>query len=131
MASLRRLVLLCRDVDASAAWYGMLGLSVTTKVPGTYCRLESGSTNAMALDLQQTDKESELCTGYSPILHFEVPSGLDYLVPQLLMSGGILDGAIQHTDVAQVAVLRSPDGHFVSIAEPNRLPGQGEQEDLR
>lgn len=136
MAALRRVVLLCRDVDASAAWYSLLGLSVTTSVPGAYARLEaapppagaqgqgggSGGPAAVALDLQAASREAELCTGYSPMLHFEVPSGLDTLVPQLLMAGGRLDGAIQHTEVAQVAVLRSPDGHFVSVAEPNALP---------
>ena len=137
--ALRRVVLLVRDVDASLAWWAQLGLRATVLEPGVYARLEAadeGSASSSAgssipIDLQRVDREAELVTGYAPMLHVEVPSGLDALVPGLLMSGGRLDGAIQHSEVAQVAVLRSPDGHFVSVSERNEAAygdqGQGQQ----
>ena len=116
MASLRRILLFSRDVEAAAAWYAKLGLRLThTELPA-YAQLDCGP---LSIDLQHTDNESQMCAGYSPILHFEVPNGIDALIPALLMAGGRMDGAIQYTAVATVVSMRSPDGHMISISEPN------------
>lgn len=116
MAALRRVVLLVRDVQASAAWYAALGLRATVLAPGTHARLDGGG--GVPLDLLLAPREAELCTGYSPALHVELPEGaLDALVPQLLAAGGRLDGPIRHGADATVAVLRSPDGHMLCLYE--------------
>ena len=122
MARLSRILLLSRDVEAAVAWYSKLGLRVAHAEIPAYARLDAGS---IAIDIQHSDSEASLCTGYSPLIHFQVESGLDMLIPSLLMAGGRLDGAIQHTEVAQIACIRSPDGHMISISEPNEIPDQG------
>lgn len=119
MAALRRVVLLVRDVHASTAWYAALGLRATVLAPGAHARLDGGGDSpGVPLDLLLAPREAELCTGYSPALHVELPEGtLDALVPQLLATGGRLDGPIRHGADATVAVLRSPDGHMLCLYE--------------
>ena len=115
MATLRRVLLFSRDVERAAAWYAALGLRVSALSLPSYARLEGGG--GLAIDLQHTDSEAAMSVGYGPLLCFSVPGGLDALVPALLAAGGRLDGAIAHSELAQVACLRSPDGHLCSIIE--------------
>jgi len=119
---LRRVVLLVRELDASCAWYAKLGLRATRLDPA-HARLESGP---VSIHLLVAPREAELSTGYSPVLHLEVPAGeLDSMIPQLLMGGARLDGAIQRSADETVAVIRSPDGHFVTLfssSEPAAAP---------
>jgi catechol 2,3-dioxygenase-like lactoylglutathione lyase family enzyme len=120
-ATLRRVVLMSRDVEAATRWYGRLGLRVTAaQLPG-FVKLDGGG-GGTELHVQHADGEALLSAGYSPLLHFEVPAGIEALIPDLLMAGGRLDGAVQHTEVAVVAVLRSPDGHMVSVSQLHEPP---------
>lgn len=124
VAVLRRVVLYSRDVERSASWYAALGLRITAHALPSYARLEGGG--GLSIDVQQTDNEATLSVGYAPLLCFEVAAGLDSIVPALLTAGGRLDGAIAHTELAQVVCMRSPDGHMISIME--RQEGQGAKE---
>lgn len=111
---LSRALFLVRNLDQALAFYaGALGLPVTSQTE-TWARLDAG---AAPIDLQVVaDAEAPLSVGYSPILSFSV-TNLAELVPQLLMAGATLDGAIRYTEVASVAVVRAPTGHVLNLME--------------
>lgn len=68
--------------------------------------------------------ESQVCTGYSPLLSFTVED-MDAAVPRLLGLGATLDGPVRHHLYGAVAAVRSPDGHMVGLVEGADLPGGG------
>ena len=111
---LRGVQLLVRDVARSRSWWS-IALGPPVSASDTWAKW--GGTSAGAeLELLQVDNEAMLSTGYGPFLQVSVPGVADR-VPQLLMAGGHLDGAIQHLPGATVATIRSPDGHTVSFVE--------------
>ncbi len=122
---LRHILLLQRDVPLAAAFYERaLGLRVTVCTE-TYAELASESpsdstaSNApigASLALQRADAESQLTTGYSPIIHFEVDD-IQARVNAALSLGGRLDGKIQYETHGAVAAVRAPDGHMIGMYE--------------
>jgi hypothetical protein len=115
MASLQRVVLLVRDVgSATKFWHGVLGLSLQAQGAG-WASLRASQSVTLSL-LQSEANEAAVCTGYSPILQFNVED-MDTRVPQLLMGGAHMDGAIRYNDAMKVCVLRAPTGHMFSIVE--------------
>lgn len=119
---LRSIMLLVRNVPAATAFYAQtLGLPAVASTP-EWSLLAGGDATAPTVHiLQVTDAESPLSVGYSPIMQFAV-ADLDAVVPQALMAGASLDGAIKYTPAGKVAVLRSPPaagGHMISLVEPD------------
>ncbi len=122
---LRHILLLQRDVPLAAAFYERaLGLRVTVCTE-TYAELASESpsdstaSNApigASLALQRADAESQLTSGYSPIIHFEVDD-IQARVNAALSLGGRLDGKIQYETHGAVAAVRAPDGHMIGMYE--------------
>ena len=100
----------------------VLSVAVCTE---TYAELASESpsdstaSNApigASLALQRADAESQLTTGYSPIIHFEVDD-IQARVNAALSLGGRLDGKIQYETHGAVAAVRAPDGHMIGMYE--------------
>ena len=69
------------------------------------------------LSIQSNDTESQLSTGYSPFLNFDVED-MDSTVARCVQMGANLDGPIQYPAMGKVAALRSPDGHMIGLYEP-------------
>lgn len=114
--SLRQILLLQRDVPRAAAFYERaLGLRVAVCTE-TFAELALDSTtgNAPTLALQRAAHESQLQTGYTPILHFEVDD-VQARVNAALTLGGRLDGKIQYETHGAVACVRTPDGHMIGM----------------
>jgi hypothetical protein len=61
--------------------------------------------------------ESKLCTGYTPIITFEVQA-IDTIISQCIQYGAQLDGPIQYPAYGKVASLRTPHGHMIGLYEP-------------
>ena len=68
--------------------------------------------------LQQATQESQLSTGYSPLIHFVVKSGVDETIHQLIEMGAFLDGQILYEVHGRSATLRTPDGHMIGLYQP-------------
>ena len=68
--------------------------------------------------LQQATQESQLSIGYSPLIHFEVKSGVDETIHQLIKMGASLDGKILYEVHGRSATLRTPDGHMIGLFQP-------------
>jgi hypothetical protein len=124
MVWLRQLLLLTRDVRASARFFGEQGLGLRVlNASDDFARLvepqvPQDDVNARTLLLQRVEKEAECSTGYSPILQFDVQD-MDLVIQNLLMQGGRLDGPIKYPVEGRIAALRSPDGHMIGLFEPN------------
>jgi catechol 2,3-dioxygenase-like lactoylglutathione lyase family enzyme len=126
MATLRRVVLLVRDVPAACRFYADgLGLTVAA-MSDDWAQLATTPDKASGpqLVLRRADSgEAQLGTGYTPMLQFDV-AAMDELVPRLLALGAHLDGRIQYGPQGKVAALRTPDGHMVGVVEP--APGNSD-----
>jgi predicted enzyme related to lactoylglutathione lyase len=75
----------------------------------------------LTLHIQAESSEASLCTGYAPLLCFQVHD-LDAKIAAALTWNGspaMLDGPIQYPAHGKVAVLRTPQGHMISLYEPN------------
>lgn len=127
MARLVGALLLVRDVARSAAFYGPEGVGLTlhhlsphlARLGATQQQAGDNAAPAMEVTLQAAAEgsESALCTGYTPMLTFEVAEVAE-AVPRLLQLGAHLDGAIKHAPHGKVACVRSPDGHMLGLYEP-------------
>ena len=119
--SLRQILLLQRDVPRAAAFYERaLGLRIAVCTE-TFAELaldsrgaDSTTGNAPTLALQRAEHESQLQTGYTPILHFE-GDDVQTRVNAALTLGGRLDGKIQYETHGAVACVRTPDGHMIGM----------------
>lgn len=121
MSALSRVMLIVRSPAATATFLKPLKLAVLI-ASESFVQLAAGP--SMRLDLVAGQTEAALCTGYSPVLCFTVePDQLAVLIPQLIMQGAHLDGAINHRPHETVACLRTPDGHLIALIEPNVSPG--------
>jgi hypothetical protein len=115
MSVLSRVMLFSRAPRASAEFFEILGARATL-VTDQLVQLQAG---AVCLDIVRAPSEAALSTGYSPVLSFTLqPDHLSTCVPQLIMRGAHLDGAIQYRAQETVASLRTPDGHMLALVEP-------------
>lgn len=122
-ARLRRVVVLVRDVRAATTFYTQgLGLRATS-VSETHARLPVSAD--IDLELSHAQNESQLSTGYSPLLTLEVDD-LDTLLPRALAHGAALDGAVIRESYGATAALRAPDGTMIGLHERAGLPGDGD-----
>jgi catechol 2,3-dioxygenase-like lactoylglutathione lyase family enzyme len=71
----------------------------------------------LSISLQVVTSESQVTTGYSPILQFHVQN-MDDCIAKCVQLGGHLDGPIQYPAHGKMAAIRSPDGHMIGIYEP-------------
>ena len=69
------------------------------------------------LSIQSVDSESQLCTGYSPVLNFDVVD-MDDTIARCVQMGANLDGPIQYPAHGKVAALRTPGGQMIGLYEP-------------
>lgn len=127
-AFLRHILLLQRDVPLAAAFYERaLGLRVAVCTESfAELPLENEATTGTkteaptpTLTLQRAEAESQLATGYSPILHFEVDD-IQTRVNAALRAGATLDGGIQYETHGALAALRGPDGHMIGLYERSK-----------
>lgn len=127
--SLRQVLLLTRDVASSTRFFQGIGLKVLPNASEDFAELEvivnsssSNNNNRMqslpTLAIQRVEREADCSTGYSPLLHFDVPD-LDVVITNLLTSGGRLDGPIKYPIQGRACAVRSPCGHMVGLFEPN------------
>jgi len=126
-ARLSRIVLMVRGSEGIASavnfYHGALGLQVH-RVTDDWAELTSpirsgdGAAPAVTLSLQAVhSNESQLSTGYSPWITFEVDE-MDQAVAAAVQAGAHLDGPIQYPAHGKVAMLRSPDNHMIGLYEP-------------
>ena len=146
--ALRHIMLLAKDVPAAAAFYsGALGLPLT-RLTERWAELDCGGGGVLAVtadaDGASGDPAPAAAASRSPFLCFSVRD-LQTVVARCLDAGAALDGPIQypprgavregseggegrgiegshHLDpgpvALQVAALRAPDGHLLSLFEP-------------
>lgn len=129
-ARLARIVLMVRGSEGIASavnfYRAALGLQVH-RVTDDWAELTSPTRSAgdhsapaaaVTLSLQAVhSNESQLSTGYSPWITFEVDE-MDQTVAAAVQAGAHLDGPIQYPAHGKVAVLRSPDNHMIGLYEP-------------
>lgn len=133
---LKSILLMTRNLPNSIRFYNEgLGLPVLLQTE-RWAELGSEGGRYSKLMLQQADAEAVCTTGYSPFLCFNVgvgfatpsvdeesggmsssSSSFDQTIYRLLQMGGVLDGPIKYPVHGKVAVLRSPDGHMLSLFE--------------
>lgn len=125
LARLSRLVLTVRGAEGLAKsvefYHKIVGLPVT-RVTDAWAELDAsggGSSKeaATTLHLQVVETESQLSTGYSPMITFEVED-MDKIIVDSMQAGAHLDGPIQYPAHGKVASLRTPDGHMIGVYEP-------------
>jgi catechol 2,3-dioxygenase-like lactoylglutathione lyase family enzyme len=129
---LGRIVLMVRGSEGLAKavhfYNGALGLSVS-RMTDDWAELRCGTgqtphdVDSISITLQAVHSESQLSTGYSPLLSFQVDD-MDTVVARCAQMGGHLDGPIQYPAHGKVAALRSPDGHMIGLYQAN-LPTDG------
>lgn len=146
-ASFRHLLLLTRDVPASASFYEALGMRVTA-LTETWAELDAGGGTPIVL--KHADGEAHVTAGFTPFIALDVER-LDEVVPRALQVrcvgararphagcgrccpshvlrptknipstqqlGARLDGPVRHETTGKAAALRAPDGHMVGLYE--------------
>jgi catechol-2,3-dioxygenase len=120
---LSRVVMMVRGAEGVASavnfYHHAVGLHVV-RVTDNWAELQAGE--SVTLNLQAVNSnESQLSTGYSPWLTFEVNS-MDQIVAACVQAGAHLDGPIQYPAHGKVAVIRSPDNHMIGLYEPALKP---------
>ena len=122
LARVSRIVLMVRKGEglakATEFYHSALGLKVL-RATDDWTELQTENQN-LSITLQGVTSESQLSTGYSPLLTFEVMD-LDTCIAKCCQLGGFLDGPIQYPAHGKVAAMRAPDGHMIGIFEPVML----------
>ena len=77
----------------------------------------SNPQQSLSICLRAVTSESQVTTGYSPLLQSQVEN-MDEVVAKCVQLGVNLDGPIQYPAHGKIAALRSPDGHMIGIYEP-------------
>ena len=88
-----------------------------------WAELTDGS---IRLHLSATSTESQLATGNSPMLTFQVQD-MNQRVAACVQAGAHLDGSIQYPAHGKVAAMRTPEGIMIGLYEPNVLNAPAEQ----
>ncbi|AFZ49350.1 VOC family protein [Dactylococcopsis salina] len=111
-ATFKHVMLMVNDVNASVKFYSEgLGLPVKKNSPA-WAELDAGGTT-IALHAAEGAN-----AGSSPILSFHVEDVLES-VKSLEALGANLEGRIREPSFGKVAAIRTPDGHLVSLLQPN------------
>jgi predicted enzyme related to lactoylglutathione lyase len=108
----RHVMLMVKDVPAAAMFYSSgLGLEIMKQSPNM-AELDANGTKIIIHGV-----ESEPQTGGSPILSFHVDDLLE-AIAKLETLGGKLEGRIREPSFGNVAAVRSPEGHLLSLLQP-------------
>ena len=135
------IVLMVRDVTASKAFYTGLGLkaaaqledslvsfgarlcgaglkSLRTLTPlASWCHdAETGCSVPLVLRAGDPAKATDCIGGSTPIISLHVED-LDSCMAACMPAGAVMDGAIQYSPEGRLAVIRSPDGHMLTLLE--------------
>ena len=134
LAHLSRVVLMVRSGEGLAkalefytAGLGLQAVRVTDEWADLRTTTTTTDTNlqhqqhqhhqSLSICLRAATSESQVTTGYSPLLQFQVEN-MDQVIAKCVQLGGNLDGPIQYPAHGKIAALRSPDGHMIGIYEP-------------
>jgi len=122
-ARLSRVVMMVRGSEGLASavnfYHRAVGLPVV-RVTDDWAELQAGE--SVTLNLQAvSSNESQLSTGYSPWLTFQVDA-MDQVVAACVQAGAHLDGPIQYPAHGKVAVIRTPENHMIGLYEPAVKP---------
>jgi predicted enzyme related to lactoylglutathione lyase len=110
----RHIMLMIKDVSAAVKFYQEgLGLTVV-----------NASQNMAELDANGTKiiihgSENQAEVGGSPILSFHVEN-LQETIAKLESLGASLQGRVREPSFGKVAAMRSPEGHLLSLLQPNK-----------
>lgn len=111
-ATFKHVMLMVNDVTAAVKFYSEgLGLPVKKNSPA-WAELDAEGTT-IALHAAEGANG-----GSSPILSFQVDD-VQASVNALESLGGTLEGRIREPSFGKVAAMRTPDGHLVSLLQPN------------
>ena len=95
----------------------MIGLKIIHET-AELIQLHTGSkSSSIPIILKQSANVSQLITGYSPILCFDVQN-MDNTLNKALEMGAILDGPIKYPIQGKFASIRTPDGNMIGLFEP-------------
>lgn len=109
----KHVMLMVNDVSTSAKFYSEgLGLPIQKNSPA-WAELDAGGTT---IALHAAEGASG---GSSPILSFQVEDVVAS-VKALESLGATLEGRIREPSFGKVAAMRTPDGHLVSLLQPNQ-----------
>ena len=78
----------------------------------------NSSSASVPIILKQSSNISQLTTGYTPILCFDVKN-MDNTLNKALEMGAILDGPIKYPIQGKFASIKSPDGFMIGLFEPS------------
>ena len=124
LARLSRIVLTVRGADGLSSavqfYHEAIGLSVLRVTDDWAELVASSSDTTMKLCLQAIHhSESQLSTGYSPMIVLEIDN-LPDTVSRCLSVGAHLDGPIQFPAHGALAAVRTPQGHMIGLYEPTK-----------
>ena len=120
LSRLSRIVLMVRPgadglLKATEFYQQGLGLTVVRATDDWTEMVDDG--HQLVISLQVVTMESQVSTGYSPILQFHTMD-MDTTIAKCVQLGGHLDGPIQYPAHGKVAALRTPEGHMIGLYEP-------------
>ncbi len=109
----RHIMLMVKDVPAAIKFYNEgLGLEITKASPN----MAELDADGIKIIIHGVEEDPE--TGGSPILSFHVDDVLE-AIATLEALGGKLEGRIREPFFGKVAAVRSPEGHLLSLLQPN------------
>lgn len=112
-ATFKHIMLMVNDVASAVKFYSEgFGLDVK-KNSSALAELDA---NGTTIALHSAEGANG---GSSPILSFQVDD-VQQSVNQLESLGASLEGPIREPSFGKVAAIRTPDGHLVSLLEPNQ-----------
>lgn len=118
---LSRVVLMVRKgeplIKATEFYHSVLGLQIL-RVTDDFAELSPPGSHGVTISLQGVTSESQVATGYSPLLNFTI-GDMDQTIVQCMQLGAHLDGPIQYPAHGKIAAIRSPDGHMIGLYEPS------------
>ena len=118
MLKLASLTFFVRNLQQASKFY-QKGLQLTHISQDDNHILLRNPRTGIFLGLQQSTQESQLSTSYSPIINFEMESGLNETIYKLIEMGANLDGHVLYEVHGNSATLRTPDGHMIGLYEAN------------
>ncbi|PZD74386.1 hypothetical protein C1752_01433 [Acaryochloris thomasi RCC1774] len=115
-AHFKHVMLMVKDIPATVKFYSEgLGLQVKMASPG-WAELDADGTTIALHAAGETSAGAD-----SPILSFHVDD-VHNSIATLESMGAQLEGRVREPSFGKVAAMRSPDGHLLSLLQPNPVP---------
>jgi len=116
--SLRQIVLLVKNARTSASFFeSAIGLKIMHESTDQIQMNSPTIASTVPIILKESTNVSQLTTGYTPILCFDVNS-MDNTLTKALEMGAVLDGPIKYPIQGKFASIKSPDGFMIGLFEP-------------